>query len=312
MLKERSILNDELYSHALEGLTARKKALSPKYLYDARGSHYFDLICKLPEYYPYRHEFSLLPEIGRSIDKWLKEDVCVVEFGAGSLHKIRPLLKSSSYIKSFVPVDISAEHLQSAGDKLQKEFPNVHIQPFAGDFTQPLKLPANYLPLMGFFPGSTIGNFSPDEARQFLQNAQTTLKGSGAMMLLGIDTQTDEDALHKAYNDESNVTASFNKNILVRMNREIGANFQTKKFTHKAHFNHSEGRIEMHLYSDEEQEVVIGDTTIHFAKGESIHTENSYKYSPARIDELLQDTGWKEVTKWQSENAAFTELLIQY
>lgn len=307
------------YEDALAGLTASPKWLSPKYFYDARGSHYFDLICKLDEYYPYRTEMALLPTVASELDAWLPEQVVIVEFGAGSLHKIRPLLKASRAIRGFIPIDISAEHLQTAGDNLQQEFPELAVSPAVGDFTQPIELPrlavdrdaANgQVPRLGFFPGSTIGNFTPDEARQFLINARESL-GNDSAFLLGVDTQQDTDTLERAYNDRDGVTADFNKNVLVRMNRELNTNFELEHFTHRAHYNAEHGRIEMHLISNTPQQVRIGPHTIRFAQGESIHTENSYKYTPERLDDLVTSAGWSIAHLWRSPDHAFSEVLLR-
>lgn len=313
------IFNQEFLADALAGLQAQPKALSPKYFYDARGSHYFDLICKLDEYYPYRTEMALLPKVAKQLAEFLPEDVCCVEFGAGSLHKIRPLLEHCKAIKGFIPIDISREHLNAAGDKLAEEFPQISIVPRAGDFTQPIALVGDSaalkdsrvlsLPRLGFFPGSTIGNFTPEDAKAFLKNARTTL-GADSYFLLGVDTQQDRQALHHAYNDQPGVTAEFNKNVLVRINRELKADFDVDRFTHEARFNQAENRIEMHLVSDQEQQVQVADQVIHFEKGETIHTENSYKYTPERIDALVASAGWQVKHRWAPTDGSFSEVLL--
>lgn len=303
------VLNPEFLHDALEGLENTPKTLSPKYFYDARGSHYFDLICKLDEYYPYRTEMALLPEVAEELDTWLQENTCVVEFGAGSLHKIRPLLMKSQRITDFIPIDISAEHLTNAGAELAAEFPKLNVQPVAGDFTSVIDLPDFDGPRLGFFPGSTIGNLTPDEAINFLHSARQTL-GSDSLFLLGVDTQQDRTALYNAYNDSKGVTAEFNKNILIRMNRELGATFNVDHFTHEAIFNPTEQRIEMHLYSTRDHSVTIGNTPVDFKKGESIHTENSYKYTPERLDKLASASGWHIKHCWFAPDRAFAEVLL--
>lgn len=317
--QSNDIVNADFLADALAGLTSEQKELSPKYFYDARGSHYFDLICKLDEYYPYRTEMALLPKVAQALVEFLPPRVCCVEFGAGSLHKIRPLLEHCSAIEGFIPIDISKDHLQTAGDKLATEFPDLCVVPRAGDFTQVITLVSESadqkhadvlsLPRLGFFPGSTIGNFTPQDATAFLKNARTTL-GTKSYFLLGVDTQQDPDALYHAYNDSEQVTAEFNKNVLVRMNRELNATFDLDTFEHEARFNPAQGRIEMHLISRIGQQVQVGDETIFFAQGESIHTENSYKYTPERIKALVESAGWRIEHRWEAEDGSFSEVLL--
>lgn len=303
------VLNPGFLRDALDGLLSTPKTLAPKYFYDARGSHYFDLICKLDEYYPYRTEMTLLPQVAAELDEWLAPQTCVVEFGAGSLHKIRPLLEYSQKITNFIPIDISAEHLHNAGTQLAADFPQITVTPVAGDFTSVVELPDISGPRLGFFPGSTIGNFTPDDAINFLRSARQTL-GDNACFLLGVDTQQDLNALHHAYNDSQGVTAEFNKNILLRMNRELGASFELNNFSHEALFNPDEQRIEMHLRSLREHCVTIGGHNIHFQRNESIHTENSYKYTQERLNNLLHKAGWTSRHWWFAPGRAFAEVLL--
>lgn len=311
------------FEDVLQGLTSQPKSLPPKYFYDARGSHYFDLICKLDEYYPYRTEMALLPEVAKDLDAYLPEAVAMVEFGAGSLHKVRPLLQHTHAIQAFVPIDISAAHLKNAEVELRKAFPDTEVRSLAADFTRSFTLPqlgadatfasqanAQRLPRLGFFPGSTIGNFTPEEAQSFLTNARQSL-GQDSYFLLGVDTQQNEDKLHHAYNDAQGVTAEFNKNLLLRMNRELCTNFAPEHFTHRAHFNPEQSRIEMHLISNLPQSVRLGHHQINFAQGESIHTENSYKYTTERIKSLVEAAGWRIVHQWRANDDAFSEVLLR-
>lgn len=305
------------FEDTLTGLQASPKWLPPKYFYDTRGSHYFDLICQLDEYYPYRTEMALLPKVAAELDAWLPEAVVIVEFGAGSLHKIRPLLQQSQAIKGFIPIDISADHLKHAENLLQREFQNLEVRSAVGDFTQPITLPSlnvdrehDALPRLGFFPGSTIGNFTPEEAESFLINARHSL-GPDSLFLLGVDTQQDPVVLERAYNDPQGVTAEFNKNLLTRMNRELNTDFDTQHFTHRAHYNHALGRIEMHLFSETPQRIHLGPHVIQFAQGESIHTENSYKYTAAKLKALVSAAGWSIAHQWQSNDGAFSEVLLR-
>ena len=311
--------NHDFLADALTGLSAPLKTIPAKYFYDARGSHYFDLICQLDEYYLYRSEMELLPKVAKAMADFIPAQVCCVEFGAGSLHKIRPLLQHCEAIRGFIPIDISHQHLQNAGDKLAAEFPALHIIPKAGDFSQPMTLlseaevPAHSemlsLPRLGFFPGSTIGNFTPEQAVEFLQNAKTTL-GIDSHLLLGVDTQQDPQALFAAYNDAQNITAEFNKNLLVRMNRELKADFDPTTFTHMAKFNAQESRIEMYLVSQVEQKVELAGESIYFAAGERIHTESSYKYTPQRLHGLVEASGWQIKHLWETDDSAFSVVLL--
>ena len=304
------------FEDALTGLTASPKWLAPKYFYDEQGSHYFDLICQLDEYYPYRTEMAFLPQVAKELDAWLPEAVVIVEFGAGSLHKIRPLLQLSRAIKGFIPIDISADHLKHAESRLQGEFPDLEVRSAVGDFTQPIALPrlrvdsASGLPRLGFFPGSTIGNFTPEEAEHFLINARHSL-GPNSLFLLGVDTQQDPVILERAYNDSKGITAKFNKNILQRMNRELDTDFEPQHFTHRAHYNHAAGRIEMHLISETPQCIRLGPHHVRFARGETIHTENSYKYTDEKLAALVSAAGWRIIYQWQSADGAFREVLLQ-
>lgn len=291
---------------ALEGLTRTPKTLSPKYFYDAAGSDLFEQITLLPEYYPTRTELGILRERGAEIAALVPRGAALIEFGAGATTKVRLLLKSSSFA-AYVPVDISGEFLKEQAKRLRKDFPQLAVHPVAADFTQPFELPAEVrnMPKVGFFPGSTIGNFEPQEAARFLRRAADIL-GPGALMILGVDLEKDEDVLHAAYNDAAGVTAKFNLNQLVRMNRELGANFDVSSFTHRAIYNRAQHRIEMHLFSRNAQKVRLCGRTISFANGESIHTENSYKYSIPRFAALARAAGWRIESTWIDAGGMFS------
>ena len=304
-----SELSTAFFRDVVKGLSATKKTLSAKYFYDDLGSKYFDEICHLDEYYLYKTELALLPVVARDMDEILCEDVDVVEFGAGSVHKIRPLLDSIEHIASFVPIDISGPHLQESCNVLREEFPEMDIQPVQGDFTQKINLPNRKFKNMGFFPGSTIGNFTHEEALSFLASAKDTL-GNNARFLVGVDTKKSPEVLHKAYNDNKGVTAKFNLNILHRINRELGSNIDVDKFEHYAFYNATEGRVEMHLVSLEYQCYEFSGEEITFTPGESIHTENSYKYAPDEFRELAAEAGWGCEKKWISPNNAFSMFLL--
>ncbi|WP_404401001.1 L-histidine N(alpha)-methyltransferase [Idiomarina seosinensis] len=306
-------MSNAFLQDVLSGLRLPQKALSPKYFYDQQGSKYFDLICELDEYYPYRTELALLPEVARDLKSYFKSRLVnriqLVEFGAGSLHKVKPLLQELPMIQQFVAIDISGEHLKHASAELSQSFPQLSIKVAQGDFTQPIKLQLSDATSVGFFPGSTIGNFEPEGARDFLKNARTTL-GKDSYMLLGIDTKKDRQLLEAAYNDSKNITAEFNKNILVRMNRELGADFNLDQFEHDAIFNQQLGRIEMHLRSRVSQQVEISGEHFEFKQGETIHTENSYKYDPEEFEELAIKAGWDSEKVWLAPGGLFAVILL--
>lgn len=302
--------NQRFFDDVITGLTRSQKQLSPKYFYDKQGSEYFDQICHLEEYYPYRTELALLPKVAIDISELLVERQAIVEFGAGSLQKIKPLLDHVETINSYVPVDISGEHLQASCEDLQRAHPDLRVKPVVADFTRQIALNNNPdEQKLGFFPGSTIGNFTPSEALNFLCNAKDSL-GEGGRLLIGVDTKKSPQILHKAYNDNQGITARFNMNILERINREINGNFDTSRFEHYAFYNATKGCIEMHLVCAEKHTVKIDGIAIDFATGESIHTENSYKYTPEEFNALARDAGWLVERLWMAENDLFSIYLL--
>lgn len=302
-------IEGQFFEDAVAGLTASRKTLNPKYFYDELGSAYFDEICALTEYYPYRSELSLLPQVATDLANLLEENISVVEFGAGSLHKIRPLLSGVKQIEEFIPVDICDEHLQQAAASLQKQYDQLAVSPVTADFCHPIKLPRSRLQRMGFFPGSTIGNFAPGDAKDFLRSARSTL-GTDAKLLIGVDTKKSPAMLHSAYNDSCGITAKFNLNVLHRMNRELGSNICVENFQHYAFYDTTRGRIEMHLVSLMKQSFQLGEYTIAFEQGESIHTESSYKYNPQDFAVLAKNSGWKIENSWFAENNLFSMYLL--
>jgi dimethylhistidine N-methyltransferase len=283
---------------AIGDLSQHPKRLSPKYFYDAAGSELFEAITQLPEYYPTRTEVGILHDRAHEIAAIIPKGAALVEFGAGATTKARLLLAKCA-IGAYVPVDISAEFLNAQAAGLRQDFPALAVHPVAADFTEPFELPAAIggMSKVGFFPGSTIGNFEPHEACRFLRSARDIL-GAGALMIIGADLEKDERVLHDAYNDAAGVTARFNLNVLVRMNRELGGNFDLSAFTHRAIYNRERHRIEMHLISRKHQVVRMLGTNFSFRHGESIHTENSYKYSIERFGALARGAGWKVRTSW--------------
>lgn len=291
---------------AVEDLSQSPKRLSPKYFYDAAGSELFEAITRLPEYYPTRTELSILTQRGGEIAKILPEGAALIEFGAGATTKARLLLKRCRF-GAYVPVDISGDFITAQANGLRKDFPDLAVHPVVADFTTPFALPADIAgtPKVGFFPGSTLGNFEPHEACAFLRSARAIL-GEGAQMIIGVDLEKDERVLYDAYNDAAGVTARFNLNVLVRINRELGGNFDLSSFTHRAIYNRERHRIEMHLISKKQQTVRMLGTSFAFRSGESIHTENSYKYSIERFAALARGAGWTVRKSWTDEAKMFS------
>jgi dimethylhistidine N-methyltransferase len=271
----------------IDGLSQHPKRLSPKYFYDATGSELFEQITRLPEYYPTRTELAILRDRGQEISATIPKRAALVEFGAGATTKVRLLLNECAF-SAYVPVDISGDFLKAQADALRKDFPWLDVYPVAADFTTPK---------VGFFPGSTLGNFEPHEACAFLRSARDIL-GKDAQMVIGVDLEKDERVLYDAYNDAAGVTARFNLNVLDRINGELGGNFDLAAFTHRAIYNRERHRIEMHLISKKAQSVRVQGRTFSFRAGESIHTESSYKYSLERFTALAQGSGWTPRASW--------------
>ena len=291
---------------AIGDLSQRPKRLSPKYFYDATGSELFEAITRLPEYYPTRTELSILRDRGSDIAAIIPKGAALIEFGAGATTKVRLLLENCA-ISAYVPVDISGDFLQGQANALRRDFSGLAVYPVAADFTAPFALPDAIaaMPKVGFFPGSTLGNFEPHEACAFLRSAREIL-GKGAQMIIGVDLEKDERVLYDAYNDAAGVTARFNLNVLVRINRELGGNFDLSAFTHRAIYNRERHRIEMHLISKKSQSVRLLGTSFTFRAGESIHTENSYKYSLDRFAALARGSGWTPRASWTDKAGMFS------
>lgn len=285
---------DAFLQDVLSGLSQRQKAIPPKYFYDAAGSRLFDRICELPEYYPTRTETAILRDNAGSIAARAGWDVAVVEFGSGSSTKARILLDALTIPAAYVAIDICGPHLTAATTALQRDYPHIAVSAIEADFTEEVHMPdaLSGKKRLGFFPGSTIGNFSPADAEHFLIKAAKTL-GLGADMVVGVDLKKHGAVLHAAYNDRSGVTAAFNLNLLARINRELRGDFDLKAFRHRAVYNAAFGRIEMHLESLKPQTVHIAGDAFTFREGETIHTENSYKYSISDFHRLVNGSGWK-------------------
>ena len=292
----------------IAGLTARPKRLPPKYFYDGVGSQLFERITELPEYYPTRCEIHILRQHGADIAKHVPQGAALVEFGSGSSKKARILLRALPRLAAYVPVDICGEMIEQEALELRPDFPGLKVLPVTADITGPFALPQPAQAAsvrVGFFPGSTIGNFEPHEAAAFLRNAARIL-GTGAKLIVGVDLVKPIEVLNAAYNDAAGVTARFNLNLLVRINRELGGTFKLDTFEHHAFYNRERHRIEMHLASLKRQKVKVAGATIDFRAGETIHTENSYKYSVESLGALARGAGWELAAAWTDERKFFS------
>ena len=292
-----------------EGLSREQKELPCKYFYDDRGSELFNTICGLDEYYPTRTETALLQAHGREMADLIGPGVCLIEFGCGSLLKTRLLLDALRSPAAFVPIDISADHLLQSAAALAADYPNLEVLPVVADFTRPVKLPDKARKAsenrIGFFPGSTIGNFDHAGAADFLATVADMVGGGGAL-LIGVDLKKDEDILVRAYDDAQGVTAAFNRNVLERINRELGGCFDIETFRHRALYNGAEGRIEMHLVSEKDQTVTVHDRDFTFTEGETIHTEDSYKYHVEEFSSFAARAGFRSARTWVDGNGLFS------
>jgi L-histidine Nalpha-methyltransferase len=290
----------------IEGLSRPRKSLSPKYFYDAEGSRLFERICRLREYYPTRVELAVTKQNLSQVARFAGRGAALIEYGSGEGVKTRLLLQALRPAL-YTPVDISQDALERAVPRLQRAFPRLRIVPVRGDFSRPLDIPP--LPERArrvvYFPGSTIGNLTPDEAHAFLKMTRAQVGNRGAM-IVGVDLKKDANVLHAAYNDAQGVTAAFNLNLLARINRELGGNFDLRRFAHYAFYEPSAGRIEMHLVSTEQQAVTIGAHRFSFERGESIHTENSYKYSIAEFQALAGKAGFRPAKVWTDARCWFS------
>ena len=290
------------------GLTASPKRLPAKYFYDSTGSQLFERITEQPEYYPTRSEIGILRKHAADIAKLVAPGAALVEFGSGSSRKARILLRALRPLAAYVPVDICGEMVEQEAADLRRDFPQLTVLPVVADICEPFTLPASAASAfrrVGFFPGSTIGNFEPHEAAAFLRNAANIL-GAGATLIIGADLIKVPEILNAAYNDAQGVTAKFNKNMLVRINRELGGNFKLENFEHHAFYNRERNRIEMHLASMKRQKVRVAGETIEFRAGETIHTENSYKYSLDSLGALARGIGWSPAESWTDAKAYFS------
>lgn len=306
-LQEQEPTVEDFRAEVMEGLRRSQKTLPCKCLYDQRGSQLFDQICQLDEYYPTRTELTIMRENIEDMAAILGPNCRLVEYGSGSSLKTRLLLDHLPDLAAYVPVDISKEHLIETACSLKEDYPDVDILPVCADFTKPFEIPECEQPAdqtVTYFPGSTIGNFSPSEAIGLLKEIAVHSKGGG--LLIGVDMKKDPAVLKKAYDDSEGVTAAFNLNLLEHINRELNADFDVDQFEHEAIYNAEYGRIEMHLVSQDEQSVKLGDETIKFKKGESIHTENSHKFSLEDFRGVAAEAGLQVEKVWLDNNRLFS------
>ena len=296
----------------IDGLSRPAKAIPCKWFYDVRGSELFEEITRLEEYYPTRTELALLTDIAPELGARLPTAAWVVEFGSGSSRKSDLLLDALPAPHGYVPIDVAADYLEAAARALQTRQPHLEVRPIAADFTAAIELPDELAaaPKVGFFPGSTIGNFEPPLAARFLARARAML-GAGAYMVIGVDLKKDVGRLLDAYDDARGVTADFNLNLLDRINRELGGSFDRRRFRHRVRYDTGEGRVEMHLESTEAQTVIVDGQRFAFAEGETIHTENSYKYSLRGFTEVAATAGWHGLRRWTDDEDLFSIHLLR-
>ena len=305
---------DRFRDDVVNGLQKQQKELPCKYLYDERGSYLFECICGLDEYYIPRTETSIMKTAIGQIAELLGPDVLLIEYGSGSSTKTHILLDHLTNPAAYVPIDISRDQLLEAAENLISKFPRLTIVPVCADYTCEFSLPdikGQVSRLIAYFPGSTIGNLSPNEARQFLAHVGK-LCGPGGGLLIGVDMKKDPAMLHRAYNDSDGVTAQFNLNILERINRELEGKFQTASFEHYAFYNPQESRVEMHLISQRDQKVRLDSTSVSFARGESIWTESSYKYNLDEFALLAASAGFAVEQVWTDEQHLFSVQYLVY
>jgi dimethylhistidine N-methyltransferase len=305
--------NRLLIKDVLSGLRSTPKRLSSTFLYDERGSHLFDLICELPEYYVTRTETHILSRSAREIATCIGERALLVELGSGASTKTRLLLEQLPGLAAYVPVDISRTHLLAAARRTSDAYPLLEVLPVCADFTQAFTLPrprGTPRRVVVFFPGSTIGNFDTREAIELLRTMRR-IAGDGGGLLIGYDLVKEPAILERAYDDAAGVTAAFNLNVLQHLNRELGSDFDLSQYRHEAVWVVDHSRIEMHLVSLRDQTVTIAGEGIQFATGEHLVTEHCHKYTAQSFAAQAKEAGWKAVRTWQDERAYFNVQYLQ-
>jgi L-histidine N-alpha-methyltransferase len=297
----------------LSTLSKPRKTLNARWLYDEIGSALFERITVLPEYYPTRAETAILKTHANEISSQWSPGSVLVEFGSGSSLKTEILLSTARDLRAYVAIDVSRDALREATERLEQRFPHLEILPIVRDFSEPFEVPECIVsaPRVGFFPGSTIGNLRPAEARSLLRSFGRSL-GAGATLIVGFDPRKSMSLLIPAYNDSEGVTARFNLNLLTRINRELGGDFDVGQFRHESIWNDGESRIEMHLVSEMDQSVLILDRVFHFARGETIHTENSYKYTTRDFERIATEAGYTMGSGWTDGKDLFRVQCLTY
>jgi dimethylhistidine N-methyltransferase len=308
MFHSRPSASHEFRADVLRGLRAPQKYLPPKYFYDDFGSQLFERITELDEYYLTRTELAIMEQYAGEMAELLGPRCLLIEYGSGSSTKTRLLLDRLCDPAGYMPVDIAHEQLQRSACAIAEDYPTLEVMPVCADLTQPFRVPTPRRPPARravYFPGSTIGNLTPDEAIALLRRT-ARLCGRGGALLLGADLRKDPRVIEAAYNDRRGITAAFNRNLLVRINRELGTDFDPEQFAHRAFYNLAEGRVEMHLVSLRDQSVRIDGAEFHFAAGETIHTENSYKYSVSGLQALARAGGFEPQRVWTDDDGLFS------
>jgi L-histidine N-alpha-methyltransferase len=307
----QQIVPDDELLELLDGLRQPEMMISPKYFYDERGSQLFDEITRLPEYYPTETELGIMQDNIGEIASLVGKQASLIEFGSGSSLKTRILLEHLDELAAYVPVDISEDHLLQSAQQIREEFPHLDVLPVVADFTQPFRLPSpKVMPVRNvvYFPGSTIGNFTNDAAQELLAVMHGEA-GAGGALLIGVDLQKDPAIIEAAYNDSAGVTAEFNRNMLRHLNREFGADFDLDAFSHSAEYNEEEGRVEIRLVSEQDQEFTLGDESFSIGKDEAILTEYSHKYTLDGFAAMAETAGFRVARVWTDADRLFS---VQY
>ncbi len=307
---QRIVPDDEL-DELIDGLRQPEMMISPKYFYDERGSQLFDEITRLPEYYPTETELGIMRDNIGEMASLVGKQASLIEFGSGSSLKTRILLEHLDELAAYVPVDISEDHLLQSARQIREDFPDLDVLPVVADFTQPFQLPTpEVMPVRNvvYFPGSTIGNFTHDAAHELLLVMHEEA-GAGGALLIGVDLQKDPEIIERAYNDSAGLTAEFNRNMLRHLNREFGADFDLDAFAHSAEYNEEEGRVEIRLVSEQDQEFTLGDESFSIGKDEAILTEYSHKYTLDGFAAMAEAAGFRVERVWMDDERLFS---VQY
>jgi L-histidine N-alpha-methyltransferase len=307
----QTIAPDDELDELIDGLRRPEMMISPKYFYDERGSQLFEEITRLPEYYPTETELGIMRDNVGEIARLVGKQASLIEFGSGSSLKTRILLEHLDELAAYVPVDISEDHLLESAQQIREEFPHLDVLPVVADFTQPFQLPSpKVMPVRNvvYFPGSTIGNFTNEAALDLLRVMHGEAGEDGAL-LIGVDLQKDPAIIERAYNDSAGVTAEFNRNMLRHLNREFDADFDLDAFAHSAEYNEEEGRIEIRLVSEQDQEFTLGDVSFSIGKDQAILTEYSHKYTLEGFAAMAEATGFRVERVWMDAERLFS---VQY